>query len=93
MRRHTAGHRPVPAGQMRSALLERLTDQDILLTFKEAEEFLRVSRATVYRLLWSGRLTGHKVGKGWRFYKADLHKLIAADTPRFQADSPGRSRR
>ena len=56
--------------------MERLTDQDVLLTFKEAEDFLRVSRATIYRLLWSGRLTGHKVGKGWRFYKTDLRELV-----------------
>jgi excisionase family DNA binding protein len=56
--------------------VERLTEDDVLLTFKEAEAFLRVSRATVYRLLWSGQLIGHKVGKGWRFYKADLRNLV-----------------
>lgn len=56
--------------------MERMTDDDVLLTFKEAEEYLRVSRATVYRLLWSGQLAGHKVGKGWRFFKADLRKLV-----------------
>jgi len=60
--------------------MERLTNDDVLLTFKEAEDFLRVSRATIYRLLWSGRLTGHKVGKGWRFYKADLRRLIDEGT-------------
>jgi excisionase family DNA binding protein len=57
-------------------VMERITDDDVLLTFKEAEEYLRVSRATVYRLLWSGQLVGHKVGKGWRFFKADLRKLV-----------------
>lgn len=56
--------------------MERLTEEDVLLTFREAEGYLRVSRATVYRLLWSGRLTGHKVGTGWRFYKADLRRLV-----------------
>ena len=56
--------------------MERLTTDDVLLTFKEAEEYLRVSRATVYRLLWSGQLAGHKVGKGWRFFKADLRRLV-----------------
>lgn len=65
--------------------MDRLTEQDVLLTFKEAEDFLRVSRATVYRLLWSGRLVGHKVGKGWRFYKADLRKLVDDTTPSFPA--------
>lgn len=60
--------------------MERLTDQDVLLTLKEAEDFLRVSRATIYRLLSSGRLTGHKVGKGWRFYKTDVRKLVERTT-------------
>ena len=61
--------------------MERLTEDDVLLTFKEVEDLLRVSRATVYRLLWSGQLIGHKVGKGWRFYKADLRKLVMNGTP------------
>lgn len=49
---------------------------DFLLTFKEAEDFLRVSRATLYRLLGSGQITGHKVGRSWRFYRSDLRRFI-----------------
>ena len=56
---------------------DHLAEQDILLTFQEAADLLRVSRATIYRLLASGQLVGHKVGRGWRFYKADLHRFIA----------------
>ena len=63
--------------------MERFTEEDILLTFKEAEAFLRVSRATIYRLLLSGRLTGHKVGNGWRFYRSDLRKLVDEGTQSF----------
>ncbi len=51
----------------------------VLLTFKEAMDFLRVSRSTIYRLMWSGQLCGHKVGSTWRFYEADL--LAAVATP------------
>ncbi len=57
--------------------IERLEDRDILLTFQEAAELLRVSRATMYRLINSGQLVGHKVGRGWRFYKTDLHRFVA----------------
>ena len=46
---------------------ERFNEQDILLTFQEAAELLRVSRATMYRLLDSGQLVGHKVDRAWRF--------------------------
>jgi excisionase family DNA binding protein len=47
-----------------------------LLTFKEAMSYLRVSRSTLYRLMWIGQLTGHKVGSTWRFYREDLRACI-----------------
>jgi excisionase family DNA binding protein len=49
-----------------------------LLTFKEAMDFLRVSRSTIYRLMWSGHLRGHKVGSMWRFYADDLQAAVAS---------------
>jgi excisionase family DNA binding protein len=52
--------------------------QNPLLTFKEAMAYLRVSRSTLYRLMWSGQLTGHKVGSTWRFYRDDLQTSIRA---------------
>ena len=57
---------------------EHWAERDILLTFEEAAALLRVSRATLYRLIAGGQLTGHKVGRGWRFYKTDLHHFLAA---------------
>lgn len=59
-------------------MLEHLTPEDALLTFKEAMNFLRVSRSTLYRLMWSGQLRGHKVGSTWRFYKQDLRGVVAS---------------
>ncbi len=58
--------------------IERFGEHDVLLTFQEAAELLRVSRATMYRLLDSGQLVGHKVGRAWRFYKTDLHQFVAS---------------
>jgi excisionase family DNA binding protein len=49
-----------------------------LLTFKEAMDFLRVSRSTIYRLMWAGQLRGYKVGSTWRFYEHDLLAAVAA---------------
>lgn len=60
------------------------TELPPLLTFKEAMVHLRVSRSTLYRLLWSGKLTGYKVGASWRFYKDDVQHCITwtlAKTP------------
>ncbi len=58
--------------------IERFGDRDVLLTFQEAADFLRVSRATMYRLLDSGQIVGHKVGRAWRFYKTDLHVFVTS---------------
>jgi excisionase family DNA binding protein len=56
----------------------RIAGDAILLTFKEAMDFLRVSRSTVYRLMWSGQLRGHKVGSTWRFYRSELLEAVAS---------------
>lgn len=57
---------------------QRITADTVLLTFKEAMDFLRVSRSTLYRLMWSGQLRGHKVGSTWRFYESDLLAAVAS---------------
>ena len=55
---------------------------DALFTFKEAMSYLRVSRSTLYRLMWSRQLTGHKIGSTWRFYLTDLQASVqVAFTP------------
>jgi excisionase family DNA binding protein len=56
----------------------------VLLTFKEAMTVLRVSRSTLYRLMWSGKLTGHKVGATWRFLPSDLAACVR--TPAVQEE-------
>jgi excisionase family DNA binding protein len=58
------------------AIHTQATPSETLLTFTEAMAYLRVSRSTIYRLLWSGSLPGHKIGNGWRFYPSDLRAQI-----------------
>jgi excisionase family DNA binding protein len=55
----------------------QVLQEDALLTFKEAMGYLRVSRSTLYRLMWTGQLTGHKVGSTWRFYREDLRACVS----------------
>src|SRR5437870_5000420 len=62
----------------REVMVMQMIQDDVLLTFKEAMGYLRVSRSTLYRLMWSGQLTGHKVGSTWRFYREDLTASIRA---------------
>jgi excisionase family DNA binding protein len=51
-----------------------------LLTFKEAMDYLRISRSTLYRIMESGKLTGHKVGSTWRFFREDVRAGIRGGT-------------
>ena len=60
---------------------------ETLFTFKEAQTYLRVSRSTLYRLMWSGQLTGHKVGSTWRFYREDILACVARGMPMMSASA------
>ncbi len=43
-----------------------------ILTTEEAADFLRVSSKTLLALARDGALPGTKVGRAWRFVRADL---------------------
>lgn len=62
-------------------MVMQMIQDDVLLTFKEAMNYLRVSRSTLYRLMWSGQITGHKVGSTWRFYRDDLRACVDRGIP------------
>ncbi len=47
----------------------------VLFTFAEAQEFLRVSHQTLYKLMKEG-LPSHKIGNKRMFLKEDLLKWI-----------------
>ena len=54
------------------------------LTEEQAQEYLQVSRTTLYRWQREGRLTVYKFGKLRRYKREDLDALaepIAPDTP------------
>jgi excisionase family DNA binding protein len=55
-----------------------------VLTAKEAAEFLRVSENTVKAKARAGQLPGAKVGKEWRFRKADLDEWLARGGTRYE---------
>ena len=48
-----------------------------LLTLPQAIEMLRTTRQTFYRWLKAGRIKGMKVGRQWRFRKADVERFLA----------------
>ena len=50
--------------------------QCIFMTFQEAQEFLRVSHQTIYRLIQKQGLPSHKIGKKRVFLKEELAQWI-----------------
>lgn len=51
--------------------LNRTTD-DVFLTTEEVLEYLHVNLRTVYRLIKAGKIPAVRVGRQWRFRRADL---------------------
>jgi len=50
-----------------------------LLTAQEVAEFARVRERTIYQMAKDGRLKGHKVGRGWRFYREDVLEVVGGE--------------
>ena len=48
------------------------------LTTDEVLEYLKVNSRTVYRLIRSGRLPAVRIGRQWRFRRADLDAWLDA---------------
>jgi excisionase family DNA binding protein len=49
-----------------------------LLTTNEVQDLLLVDRTTIYRMIESGRLPALRVGKQWRFPKAEIERWLRA---------------
>jgi excisionase family DNA binding protein len=54
---------------------------DVDLTTEEVAAALRLHRATVQRLLKSGRLKGYQVGRSWRVPRTALEEFRQRDLP------------
>jgi general secretion pathway protein E len=50
----------------------------------QAIQMLKTTRPTFYRWLRSGRLKGMKVGRQWRFYRADIERFLKGQGPRIE---------
>jgi excisionase family DNA binding protein len=47
-----------------------------ILDFREAQEYLGISRSTLLRWIRDGRVQGYKAGRKWKFYHSDLESLL-----------------
>lgn len=55
---------------------EKSLGDETLLTLKEACQYLRISRTTLYRFMADGRIEGYKIGRMWKFYLGDLRSFV-----------------
>ncbi len=49
---------------------------DRILTLKEVSNYLRVNKATVYRMAQGGKIPAMKVGKVWRFQQEKIKEWL-----------------
>lgn len=60
-----------------------------LLTTAQVQTLLKVDRTTIYRMVESGRLPGIRVGKQWRFDRAEIERWLAAAADASAAGASG----
>ena len=50
-----------------------------ILVFAEAQDLLRCSASTLLDCIHDGSVPAFKLGRGWRFYRADLMAISGED--------------
>jgi excisionase family DNA binding protein len=53
-----------------------LMDKDIVLTTKEAIQYLRISKPTYLRYIRLGRIRAVKAGNGWKVLQSELYRFL-----------------
>ncbi|HSB07763.1 MAG TPA: helix-turn-helix domain-containing protein [Thermodesulfobacteriota bacterium] len=49
------------------------------MTTQEACHYLRISRPTYLKYLYTGKIRGVKVGKGWKVLRSELDRFLKGD--------------
>ena len=52
------------------------TDKDVVLTTKEAIQYLKISKPTFLRYIRLGRIKAVKAGSGWRVHQSELYRFL-----------------
>jgi len=53
-----------------------LMDKDVVLTTKEATQYLKISKPTYIKYIRLGRIKAVKAGSGWRVHQSELHRFL-----------------
>jgi len=55
-------------------------EKDVVLTTKEATEYLKISRPTLLKYIHLGKINAVKVGNAWRLHKSELLRFLRVAT-------------
>ena len=53
-----------------------LMEKDVVLTTKEAIEYLKISRPTFLKYIRLGRIRATMAGNGWRVHQSELYRFL-----------------
>ena len=53
-----------------------LAEKDVVLTTKEAIEYLKISRPTFLKYIRLGRIRATKAGNGWRVHQSEMYRFL-----------------
>jgi excisionase family DNA binding protein len=56
-----------------------LMEKDMVLTTKEAIQYLRISKPTYLKYIRLGRINAVKAGNGWRVHLSELHRFLRVE--------------
>ena len=51
-------------------------EKNDVMTTEEACQYLRISRPTYLKYLYTGKIRGTKAGKGWKVLKSELDRFL-----------------
>ena len=71
-------------GKMVERIVQAISKIDVpkidVLNLEETARYLRVSNQTVYNMIRDGRIKAYKVGREWRFLRADIMAYMNASS-------------
>jgi excisionase family DNA binding protein len=53
-----------------------LMDKDVVLTTREAIQYLKISKPTYLKYIRLGRIKAVRAGNGWRVHQSELYRFL-----------------
>jgi excisionase family DNA binding protein len=64
-----------------------IMDKDLVLTTKEAIQYLKISKPTFLKYIHLGRIKAVKAGNGWRVHQSELYRFLNVEVGNDRGES------